>query len=198
MRGFLLYVILRMSGLEWSLFGSWLAGFVPAGTVWNAARLEAVLGVIDWISLSAPLALTAIVWPRRVTAPAGRRLYFASCLSLYIAILAAAHWHRGDLMVLLASVSALFHATEYLAVVSWAVQKRHSTGRTTGRNLIAALVPRWGLAVASFAVGLAVIGWVSDQRVLEVWLLLNVIAAFLHYAYDGLIWKHRPPRAEDR
>jgi hypothetical protein len=25
----------------------------------------------------------------------------------------------------------------------------------------------------------------------ELWLFLNVVVAFLHYAYDGLIWRRR-------
>ena len=32
-------------------------------------------------------------------------------------------------------------------------------------------------------------GWLLQKHLLEPWLLLNVIVAFLHYAYDGLIWR---------
>jgi hypothetical protein len=30
-----------------------------------------------------------------------------------------------------------------------------------------------------------------EHRFLETWLLINIIVAFLHYSYDGLIWKYR-------
>jgi hypothetical protein len=35
-------------------------------------------------------------------------------------------------------------------------------------------------------------GWLMDQRFIQAWLFVNVIVAFLHYAYDGLIWRRRP------
>jgi hypothetical protein len=31
--------------------------------------------------------------------------------------------------------------------------------------------------------------WMMDQWFLEQWHFLNVSVAFLHYAYDGLIWR---------
>jgi hypothetical protein len=53
------------------------------------------------------------------------------------------------------------------------------------------LVPRWGLALTVFVVILGAGGWFMDQRYLEAWLTINVVVAFLHYAYDGLIWRRR-------
>ena len=38
-------------------------------------------------------------------------------------------------------------------------------------------------------------GWMMDQHLMQTWLLINVIVAFLHYAYDGLIWRSRPASA---
>ncbi len=54
------------------------------------------------------------------------------------------------------------------------------------------LAPRWGLVLGLFIIVLGSGGWLLDQRLMNGWLLLNVIAAFLHYAYDGLIWRQRP------
>jgi hypothetical protein len=48
------------------------------------------------------------------------------------------------------------------------------------------------LALGVFVVVLGAGGWLLDQHLMNAWLLLNVIAAFLHYAYDGLIWRQRP------
>jgi hypothetical protein len=54
------------------------------------------------------------------------------------------------------------------------------------------LAPRWAIAMGVFLLVLGVGGWLMDQRWLEVWLTVNVIVAFLHYAYDGMIWRSRP------
>ncbi|MCC7418789.1 MAG: hypothetical protein IT428_00770 [Planctomycetaceae bacterium] len=194
MRGFLLYVILRMSGLEWALLGDGLGALGISAETWTPERLEAALQRLDWVCLAALLPLAGVVWPKAGDAPRGRVLYLASCLSLYASILVAVHVHRFDLVVLLATLSALFHAVEYLAIVSWAVHQRRPAEHPGWGDLLAALVPRWGLAVFGFALALAAIGWMADQQALEFWLLLNLIAAFLHYAYDGLIWKRRSPR----
>ncbi len=34
-------------------------------------------------------------------------------------------------------------------------------------------------------------GWLLDQRYVDIWLTANVVVAFLHYAYDGMIWRRR-------
>ena len=51
--------------------------------------------------------------------------------------------------------------------------------------------PDVGGLLPVFVLVLGAGGWLMDQRLLEVWLFLNVVVAFLHYAYDGLIWRHR-------
>jgi hypothetical protein len=38
---------------------------------------------------------------------------------------------------------------------------------------------------------LGTISFVTDNVVAEIWLAVNLWAAFLHYAYDGMIWKLR-------
>jgi hypothetical protein len=71
------------------------------------------------------------------------------------------------------------------------VQKRHGTAGDR-MGLLGYLAPRWAIALTIFVLVLGAGGWLMDQRWLQYWLLLNVIAAFLHYAYDGLIWRSRP------
>jgi hypothetical protein len=113
-----------------------------------------------------------------------------SVFTLYSALLWAVHMHRFDLVLPLATASALFHAIEYLAIVSWSVEKRHAT-KAEGIGLLAYFVPRWGIALALFAFILGIGGWLMDQWFVNAWLLINVVIAFLHYAYDGLIWRRR-------
>lgn len=112
---------------------------------------------------------------------------------MYVCLLAAVHWQRPRLVLTLATAAALFHAVEYLSVVSWSVRQRHS--KVADRmGLLAHLASRWALVIAIFILVLGAGGWLIDQRWMETWLLLNVVAAFLHYAYDGLIWR-RPAGA---
>jgi hypothetical protein len=175
MRLFLLYVIVRV-----------------AGATWSNAVLESGLQAADWGVLAIPLWLVTADLRRYRSGGAGRVLYGASVCSLYVALLWAAHIQRPGLVLMLATASALFHAIEYLALVGWAVQRRHG-GSPNKRNLLARMVPQWGVALAAFVVILGLGGWLLDQHLLELWLTINVIVAFMHYAYDGMIWKHRRP-----
>ena len=109
---------------------------------------------------------------------------------LYLGLLWAVHERRLGLMLSLLTASALFHAIEYLALVSWSVRQRHAgLGDRTG--VMAYFAPRWGITLAVFVVVLGAGGWLMDQRYLEAWLFINLVVAYLHYAYDGMIWRRR-------
>jgi hypothetical protein len=56
-------------------------------------------------------------------------------------------------------------------------------------GMLGYLAPRWGLLLGVFMLILGAGGWMLEQRWLQPWLMVNVIVAFLHYAYDGLIWR---------
>lgn len=174
LRLFLLYVILRV-----------------AGATWSSATLESWLAIGDWFILAVPLALVAADVVRYRGGSLGRTLYLVSVCLLYVALLAAVHFQRPALVLSLATASALFHAIEYLSLVGWSVERRHAAvGDRMG--LLGYLAPRWGLTLAAFMLILGAGGWLLDQGWLQAWLTVNVIVAFLHYAYDGLIWRHRP------
>jgi hypothetical protein len=172
MRLFLLFVIVRV-----------------AGTTWRNAALEQGLQTADWLVLGIPAwLLVRDLWqPQRA---AGRTLYLTSVVALYVGLLAAVHFNRPALVLSLATASALFHATEYLALVAWNVQGRNAA-LPSQLGIMNYLVPRWGLVLAIFILILGAGGWLLDQHLLRPWLLVNVIVAFLHYAYDGLIWRQK-------
>jgi hypothetical protein len=173
LRLFLLYVILR----------------VAVGT-WFNPRVDELLQAADWAALLVPLALITSNLFAPHSRRGGRLLYLASVLGLYSALLWAVHQRMPPLVLALATASALFHAIEYLAIVGWSVQKRHNAvGSRMG--LLGWLVPRWAIAMALFVLILGIGGWLVDQYWLQAWLTLNVIVAFLHYAYDGMIWRQR-------
>jgi hypothetical protein len=171
LRLFVLYVIVRV-----------------AGATWANAPLEQALGTIDWLALAAPIWLIARDVVRGWSG--GRTSYLASMLALYGALLYAAHFHQPGAVLALATASALFHAIEYLALVTWSARNRYAA-RGEELGLFARIVPRWSMLLLIFIAVLGSAGWLLDQHLLKSWLLVNVIVAFLHYAYDGLIWRQR-------
>lgn len=173
MRGFLLYVILRV-----------------ASATWSDATWEPIFATADWFALLVPIGLVV----RDVSLPrgnsAGRTTYLISVCCIYVSLLWAVHERSFGLLLALSTASALFHAIEYLALVSWSVRQHHTT-QSNEMGVLSYFVPRWGTALALFMVILGAGGWLADQRYVEAWLTINVIVAFLHYAYDGLIWRRR-------
>lgn len=174
LRGFLLYVALRV-----------------AVATWTQPEVEAWLQLGDGGVLAVPVWLVATRLIRRRGGSVGELLYLVSVLSLYVSLLWAVHLREPRVVLMLATASALFHATEYLAVVGWAVRRR-AVERGGAMGLLGWLAPRWGLALGLYLMVLGSVGWVMDRELLEVSLLINVVVAFLHYAYDGLIWRGAP------
>ncbi|WP_020475361.1 hypothetical protein [Zavarzinella formosa] len=171
MRGFLLYVTFRVATV----------GLVDPS--W-----EVLLGQFDLGSLAIPaLLLFANLWRSPGGSP-GRLAYLLSILGLFIAMLWAVHVHRPALVLALATASAIAHAVEYLALVSWSV-RQNQTKRPSSTGLLGWFAVRWAITLAGFIGILGVIGWHANQQMAEVWLTVNVIVAFVHYAYDGLIWR---------
>jgi hypothetical protein len=120
----------------------------------------------------------------------GRVAYLGSVIAIYTTALLACHYHLTPLLLGTLLAIALFHATEYMAIVSWAVIRKGAKGGTLGR-----LVPRWTLALALFMGVLAISAWAMDTHMQREWAVLTIAVSFLHYAYDGMIWKARKPAA---
>ncbi len=176
LRFFLLYVTLRV-----------------AIATWSNTMSDSVFAILDWVVPAAPLGLLVrdvINWTRVAR---GRLLYLASVSSLYLSLLWAVHFRRPGLALALTTASALFHAIEYLAVVSWSVRKRNSN-HSPHSDWWAVIATQWSISLGIFVVVLGSGAWLLDQGWAEYWLFLNVIVAFLHYAFDGVIWRHRPAR----
>ena len=96
-------------------------------------------------------------------------------------------------MIALPAAASTFHAVEYLAVVTHYARRRAGVGSD---GLFRRMAARWAGVLAVYLVALGVIGvWVNhpNRGLAEAWAAANVWAAFLHYAYDGLIWKLRRP-----
>jgi hypothetical protein len=172
MRFFVLYAAFRTATWAW----------LPNTASWMKPLDFAVLAVPLWL-----LAREFAAFDRRAI---GRVSYLISFCFLYSGLLLSLNRDRPALVLMFTTAGALFHAVEYLAVVSWSVRSRH--GRPKGREtLFARLLPQWALAMAVFVSIIGIGGWLISHELLQQWLLLNVIVAFLHYTYDGMIWKSK-------
>jgi hypothetical protein len=96
----------------------------------------------------------------------------------------------GTLVIAFALASAVFHATEYLAIVTQYAWRRESTGAP---SLFRIMARSWGLVLILFVAGLGLFEALLGTPLGNWWLGANLTAAFLHYTYDGLIWKLRKP-----
>ena len=174
-RSFLLYVIFRTAS----------AAAAPGA-------IDLWISRADWMSLMIPGWLVSRELKSLNQGFGGRSLYLMSLLSLYVSLLWAVHMHRPDIVLSLATASAWFHASEYLAIIGWHMQRR--ADKSADRNvLLQWIAPRWGVTLLTYAIVLGSGSLLMDRDAPEMWLLVNVIVAFLHYTYDGMIWKSRRP-----
>jgi hypothetical protein len=95
--------------------------------------------------------------------------------------------------VTFAAAGSMFHAVEYLAVVTHYARRRESVGSA---GTFRSLARHWLLFLALYLIVLGTTGaWMTrqDGGFVVFWQGLNLWAAFVHYAFDGMIWKLRRP-----
>lgn len=143
---------------------------------------------LDLLMLLLPFSLLMGELMRYRPSALGRLLYLGSVCAGYTALLLSIHYHQQLLTLSIALALSLFHATEYLAVVSWSVKMKHGRSR---QGFFGHLVPRWVLALSTFMIVLALSGWLLDTRYHNLWAVVTIAVSYLHYAYDGIIWKVR-------
>ncbi len=180
LRGFVTYVAVRAAG--------WATGWLEAGSS-HLPWLHAIdLGVL---AIPAALVVTNLAGATRDRL--GKLAYLSSVCALYAGFLLSLRFGWAGGVIAFAAAGSMFHAVEYLAVVAHYTRRRETTG-TAGR--FRALARYWLLALAIYVVVLGTAGvWVSrpDGELLVVWQGLNLWASFVHYAFDGMIWKLRRP-----
>jgi phosphatidylglycerophosphate synthase len=115
-------------------------------------------------------------------------MYFASVSLMFLSLLYAAHLERRQLVIQLSLASAVFHSIEYMAIVMWSsttpkYRERHDVMGNLARS--------WLSFLTFFILFLGVTNYLIAEGYEETWILINLIVAFLHYAFDGMIWKSR-------
>jgi hypothetical protein len=144
----------------------------------------------DYAAFALVALLVVLEWTDRRADRPLKRLYLASVLTLFVALLVAVRAQADPWIAGLAIASALVHAVEYFAIVSLYAGRRQSTA--TG--FMASVSAFWPAVIGGLVL---VIGWLGvaseSNGFVYVWALINLAAAYLHYAFDGLIWKLRRP-----
>jgi len=180
LRAFVTYGALRAAG--------WLTGALEA----NESQLAA-LRVLDLAVLALPAALLFTNLPGLSRARVGKLAHLVSVCALYSGFVLSLSfgWARG--IVAFAAAGSLFHAVEYLAVVTHYAHRRETVGSASAFR---ALARNWVLFLGAYVLVLGSFGaWAStpESGLFVLWQGLNLWAAFVHYAYDGMIWKLRKP-----
>jgi hypothetical protein len=194
-----IYARLTDSTQGWQLFAErWSLRFFllyvtarVAVATWSRSEWQPIFEIMDWFVPVIPVLLLVRDCTQYHRIATGRVVYLFSISGLYLSLLWAVHTHQPALMLSLTTASALFHALEYLSIVSWSVRQREASRRAS-MGWMGIVASQWLLSLGAFLVILGGGAWLIDQQWTKQWLFLNVIAAFLHYAYDGLIWRHRP------
>ena len=176
-RVFITYVGLRLAG--------WTTGWTEVSPL-----AQILVRSADLMLLAIPLALLATVLINAPFQRLGKLAYVVSVMSLYSILLLAVRDSYHGIVIALTAASAAFHAIEYLAIVSfYAAQRREQGSKSIFQNM----ARRWVEVLFLFMVALGVFATIADSVAVEFWLGINLWAAFLHYAFDGMIWKLRRP-----
>jgi len=177
-RAFVFYVIIRTAG--------WSTGWIE-----NYPQATRSLAAIDGTVLFLAACLVArILFTRPL--PLAKACYATSVMLTYslllLGLILDSKWLIGSMAV----ASALFHATEYMAFFSYYAWRRREIGRN---DAFQAMARNWTTFLAIFCILLGTASALLQQgaSISRRWLALNVWVAFLHYSYDGLIWKLRKP-----
>src|SRR5262249_36803138 len=171
-RLFVCYVIARTA--EWAV--GWLEEY-PGAT--------AALRWADLAVLVVPATLLVRAFLNRPWERLPRTVYLASGCGLYAALFLALREHATTLVLALTTAGALFDATECVAVVTHYAWRRRATG---SGGLFRVMAGRWVLVLGAYLLLWGLSAVVLESWGGEVWRGLNLWAAFLHYAYDGMIW----------
>jgi hypothetical protein len=180
LRVFVVYTLIRTAG--------WTTGWLEA-----ESHLKGWLNTVDLVLLAVPglvLVVNLIGFHRNRT---GKLCYLVSMLSLYTVLLLSLRNDWRTLVFALTAASSTFHAVEYLAIVSHYAQRRKSIGSA---GMFREVAKHWIVVFAVYLLALGLIGLIADGSggwLMGAWAAVNVWSAFLHYTYDGFIWKLRKP-----
>ncbi len=180
-RAFVFYAAMRLAG--------WSTGWTE-----EVPWAQTAVGVLDVAICMLPLMLLIVELVGWTRPRIGKLVYLSSVTGLYGGLLWALSTSQVALVTSLTMAAAVFHAVEYMAVVTHYAMRRQQQG---SRSLFQQLARQWTLVLASFVVIWGLWAYLAESgspELREFWLGANLWAAALHYAFDGLIWKLRRPQ----
>jgi hypothetical protein len=183
-RGFITYVILRTAGMT-------LWGGIPQ---MQASHIGSWLEWLDVVMLGFPIALWMTNLRDVRVERLGKVIYLSSVMLLYSGYLLAFRSDEAPWILCFATAAAMFHAVEYLAIVSHYAMRRENHGSSGPMQWFA---KQWVAVLIGFMLVTGALGWWlthSGAAAASVWQTWNLWAALTHYTWDGWIWKLR--RAE--
>lgn len=175
-RVFVTYTALRTAG--------WITGLTETSPMARNLMNSLDMGVLVLPAMLLGLELLDRPWQRR-----GKVLYLTSVISMYTVLLFAIRSGDHYLVIAMSAASAAFHAVEYMAIVTYYAWRRRESGSEAGP--FRKMTRHWLRILAIYMITLGVISQYADRNMKELYMGLNLWAAFLHYAYDGMIWKLR-------
>lgn len=175
-RAFMLYVIARVAGWGWTegpFDGfQWVSG-------------------VDWFALIIPVALLTRQFVRyfvTYSASLASLAYLLSVMTLFSSLLIASHFESNRYVVALALASAIFHSLEYMSIVTWSMNGPRHEGKS---NPLVRLSQMWLLFLIMFVVIIGLGNYALSRGYFELWVFINIVVAFWHYCFDGMIWRSR-------
>ena len=180
LRTLVIYALMRLAGTT--------LPDVDGGRAWLEwlAPTMAALSIFDWpVMLLPAVLLVREVWDYRAEAK-GRVLYLLSLSVLYATMIYGIRIDHFGLKIGCAASATVFHSLEYMAIVSWYVKKNKTLSETKPFSF---LTPRWLISITVFMACCLFSAYMLKERFLQSWIVVNLIVSYMHYAYDGMIWK---------
>ncbi|MCH8042622.1 MAG: hypothetical protein IID44_02785 [Planctomycetes bacterium] len=144
--------------------------------------------LVDWAVLVIPAYMIAVELTGRPTHRAPKLLYLTSVCLLYTSIIMAAHTQQRMLILALVAATTIFHSVEYFAFLTHYARRRQTHGSP---GMFQKMARHWVMLLAWFLVSCGIVFSTADRMYFTLWYAVNLWASFLHFAYDGLIWKFR-------
>jgi hypothetical protein len=123
----------------------------------------------------------------------GKLAYLGSVSLLYSGVVLSLRFGWAEMVLVFIAAGSLFHAVEYLAIVTHYARRRETVGSDGAFRVLARY---WLLFLGLYILLLGSAGvWMAqpDNGAVVLWQGLNLWMSFVHYAFDGMIWKLRRP-----
>jgi hypothetical protein len=180
LRFFVTYTILRTA--------TWTTGWLD-----DSPSSDWCLRVVDGAALAVPALFIVPALARFTPHCLGRTMYLVSLCGLYTGQLLSLSYGWAPGVITMTTASSMFHAVEYMAIVTFYARRRRAIGSAGAFRRLAGV---WLSFLAVYAVMLGAIGvWLDGKSspIFQLWQGVNLWAAMVHYAFDGVIWKLRQP-----